>query len=203
VGRPRSFDEEKALEAAADCFWPRGYEATPVRDLTRSMGIAGPSLYNAYGGKRGLFAAALGHYFNRTSRERIARLEASLSGAGAIESFFREAIEKSLCDSGRKGCFLVNAALEMAPRDPALAEEIEGYFSEIRDFFARHVARAQADGELAGPCDPNLYAVHLLCVLMGIRVMARCCPDRSFLEAAAGPALGRLRLSTSTRKDPA
>ena len=37
------------------CFWRRGYEATSVRDLAHSMGISGPSLYNAFGDKHELF----------------------------------------------------------------------------------------------------------------------------------------------------
>jgi TetR/AcrR family transcriptional repressor of nem operon len=193
MGRRRSFDEAKALEAAAECFWSRGFEATSVRELTGSMGIAGPSLYNAFGGKRGLFTAALDHYCSRSMRERIARLEAGTKGAAAIEAFFRDVIERSLLDEERKGCFLVNAALEVAPHDARLAEAISGYVAEIRGFFQRQIEKAQACGETSPALDPELFASHLLSVLMGIRVLARCCPDRSFLEAAAGVALERLR----------
>ncbi len=195
MGRPRSFDEEKALEAAAECFWSRGFEATSVRELTCSMGIAGPSLYNAYGGKRGLFAAALDHYCNRSTRERIARLENTFSGTAAIEAYFADVIEKSLQDDGRKGCFLVNAALEVAPHDPSLGRTIFAYFEEIRSFFKRHIEAAQAKGETLASIDPELYATHLLSVLMGLRVLARCCPDRSFLAAAAAAPLQFLRHS--------
>ncbi|MGO8954126.1 MAG: TetR/AcrR family transcriptional regulator [Rhodomicrobium sp.] len=202
MGRPRSFDEEKALEAAAECFWAKGFEATSVRDLTCNMGIAGPSLYNAYGGKRELFAAALDHYCNRTMRARIALLESSTGGAAAIEAFFQDVIERSLKDSGRKGCFLVNAALEVAPHDPGLAEAIFGYFEEVRGFFQRHIEVAQAKGETPSSIDPSLYATHLLSVLMGIRVLARCCPDRSFLAAAAQPPLESLRIYKLKRKEP-
>ncbi len=197
VGRPRSFDEERALEAAAECFWSRGYEATSVRDLTSSMGIAGPSLYNAYGGKRALFAAALGHYCNRSMRDRVERLEGTASGAAAIQGFFRDIIERSLQDGGQKGCFLVNTALELGPHDPELAETVYGYFSEIRAFFRRHIEAAQSVGGASPSFDPEAYSAHLLCVLMGIRVLARCCPDRAILEAAAGLALQRLNPSNS------
>ena len=65
MARPREFDEATALEAAIECFWHRGYEATSVRDLADKMGISGPSLYNAYGDKRALFAQALEHYVDQ------------------------------------------------------------------------------------------------------------------------------------------
>ena len=50
--RPKEFSEIAALDAAVDCFWQRGYEATSMRDLAASMGISAPSLYNAFGDKQ-------------------------------------------------------------------------------------------------------------------------------------------------------
>ncbi len=203
LGRPRGFDEEKAIEAAAACFWARGYEATSVRDLSGRMGITGASLYNAYGGKRALFEAALDHYCNRSLRQRIAKIEAETGGLAAIDVFFEGVIGRSISDSDRKGCFLINSALEIAPHDAGLANVIAGYLMELKGFFARQIEAARSCGETAPGIDADLYAVHLLSVLMGLRVIARCCPDRALLEAAAAPALRGLRLSeTIPRKDP-
>ena len=44
MARPREFDEAAVLDAAMDCFWRNGYEATSVRDLAAHMGITGASL---------------------------------------------------------------------------------------------------------------------------------------------------------------
>jgi TetR/AcrR family transcriptional repressor of nem operon len=44
MGRRREFDETEVLDAAMDCFWRDGYEATSVRDLAARMGITGGSL---------------------------------------------------------------------------------------------------------------------------------------------------------------
>ena len=118
MGRPKAFDAEKAMDGAIDCFWARGYEATSVRDLAEHMGIGGASLYNAFGGKRALFVAALERYADRSSRERITRLEATGQPRQAIEAFLAEVIERSLKDPGRKGCLFVNASLDVTPDDP-------------------------------------------------------------------------------------
>lgn len=72
MARFKAFDEGQAIDAAVDCFWARGYEATSVRDLIEHMGIGGASLYNAYGDKRALFAMALERYANCSMRARIA-----------------------------------------------------------------------------------------------------------------------------------
>ena len=115
MARPREFDEATALNAAIDCFWHRGYEATSVRDLADKMGISGPSLYNAYGDKRALFAQALEHYVDNSARALIKRLEASLPPKQAVRRFIEEIIDRSVNDRERRGCFLINSALELAP----------------------------------------------------------------------------------------
>ena len=100
--RPREFDETTALEAALECFWQRGYEATSVRDLAASMGLTAPSLYNAFGDKQQLFARALERYLDCTTRDRLRRLEASLPPKDAFLRFFDEIIEHSINDRKRK-----------------------------------------------------------------------------------------------------
>src|SRR5271169_910903 len=111
--RPREFDETIALDAALDCFWQRGYEATSVRDLAASMGLTAPSLYNAFGDKQSLFARALERYLDCTTRDRLRRYETALPPKEAILQFFAEIIDHSINDRKRKGCFLVNCALEV------------------------------------------------------------------------------------------
>lgn len=192
MARLREFDEDCALDAAVDCFWSRGYEATSVRDLAREMGIGGASLYNAFGDKRALFERVLERYANRSSRERIARLEANHRPREAIRAFLVEAIERSLKDPDRKGCLLVNSALDVAPHDAGLGRMVTGYLEEIRAFFRRNVEAAQKAGEMPFDTDADALSIHLLGVLMGMRVLARTGARRQTLEAAVRPALDLL-----------
>ena len=189
MARPRAFDEDKAIDAAVDCFWARGYEATSVRDLARHMGIGCPSLYNAYGDKRALFTAALARYADRSSRARVARLEGGGRPTEAIAAFFAEIIERSVKDRTRKGCLLVNSALDVAPHDAGIGRVVAGYLEEVRSFFRRNIVAAQAASQGAVGLDPDEFADHLLGVLLGIRVLARTRPDRRTLESMARPAL--------------
>ncbi|KAB2920280.1 MAG: TetR/AcrR family transcriptional regulator [Hyphomicrobiaceae bacterium] len=199
MARPRSFDEDKALDAAIACFWSRGLEATSVRDLAERMGIQGPSLYNAFGDKRALFARALERYATRTMRERIARFERLNDPKVAICTFIQDAIERSVCDPHRRGCLLVNSALEVAPHDKQLRTRIAAYLDEIAAFFRRNIAAAQAAGMTPETLDQADTARLLLGVLLGIRVLARANPDRALLEGVAGPALALLDGPAGTR----
>lgn len=192
MARAKAFDETRAIDAAVDCFWLRGYEATSVRDLADAMGIGGASLYNAYGDKRALFARSLEQYANRSMRERIARLEASHQPKEAIRAFLTEIIERSLKDPDRKGCLLVNSALDVAPHDAEIGKVVGGYLDEIRAFFRRNTAAAQAAGQAPKAIDADDVSGHLLGVLLGLRVLARTGARRKLLEAAVRPALALL-----------
>ena len=194
MGRPREFNEVAALEAAVNCFWQHGYEATSMRDLTASMGLTAPSLYNAFGDKQALFARALERYLDCTTRDRLHKYETSLPPKRAIHQFFAEIIDHSINDRERKGCFLVNSALEVAPHQSKLRAVIAEQFGEIEGFFKRCIRAAQADGTAPSGVNANDTARLLLGVLLGIRVLARSTPKRSLLEGVLRPALALLDL---------
>jgi TetR/AcrR family transcriptional regulator, transcriptional repressor for nem operon len=187
--RPREFDESAALEAAMECFWQRGYEATSLRDLTASMGLTAPSLYNAFGDKEELFARALERYLDRTTRDRLRRLEEMLAPKAAIHRFFAEIVEHSVNDRQRKGCFLVNSALEVAPHHAECRAVIAEQFGEIEAFFRRCIRAGQADRTIPRHVDAGDTARLLLGVLLGVRVLARTNPNRDVLEGVVRPAL--------------
>ena len=192
MARPREFDEATALEAAIECFWQHGYEATSVRDLAARMGISGPSLYNTYGDKHALFVRALERYLDQSTRARIRRFEDGLPPKQAIRGFIAEIIDRSVKDRERRGCFLINSALEVAPHDRKLGALIADRLAEIEAFFCRSIKAAQAEGAVPKDRNARDIARLLLGVLLGIRVLARSNPQRALLEGVARPALALL-----------
>jgi TetR/AcrR family transcriptional repressor of nem operon len=192
MARPRGFDEAAALDAAIQCFWSRGYEATSVRDLADAMGIAGPSLYNAFGDKRTLYRRALEHYVERGFCERIRRFESRLEPRAAIGAFFDEIIELSLADEQRKGCMIVNSALELAPHDPEFQAALTDVLRDMEAFFHRCVKAAQDTGAIDAALPADDLARMLLGLLMGLRVLARSRPEPELLRGLVRPALALL-----------
>jgi TetR/AcrR family transcriptional repressor of nem operon len=193
MARPREFDEQAVLDAASELFWTKGYEATSTRDLTARTGLPPSSMYAAFGDKRRLFRRALDHYLSRL-REKMARLQATASPAGAITGFFADTIEGSLRDALQRGCMLVNSALEASPEDPELRDGIAANVRLIEGFFRDCLVAGQACGEISSPHSPDDGARQLLAVLLGVRVLARVRPERALLTGAVAPALAALGL---------
>lgn len=196
MARPRSFDEDAALDTATDLFWRDGYAATSVRDLGAAMGLGLPSLYNAFGDKHALFTRCLDRYLDGSMRARIRRLEASASPRAAVAAFFEEIVARSLADP--RGCFLVNSALEVAPHDEAVRATIAARLAELESFFLRMVRAGQFDGSIAGSPPGEDLARMLVATVMGLRVLARLRPDAEVLRGAAREALARLDPAPAT-----
>jgi TetR/AcrR family transcriptional repressor of nem operon len=198
MARPREFNEATVLEAAMHCFWAQGYELTSVRDLAEQMGITGASLYNAFGDKRSLYRRALGYYLEQSVRERITRVE-RLPPYAAIRAFFDEIIERSVTDKQRRGCMLVNSALEVAPYDAEFKKLVSKEMIFIEAFFRRRIIAGQQDGTISAIRPAAELAKMLLSVLLGIRVLARTRPQRVVLEGAADSVLELLK--STLRRD--
>jgi TetR/AcrR family transcriptional regulator, transcriptional repressor for nem operon len=207
MARPREFDEADVLDAAAQCFWARGYEGTSLRGLIESTGLTGASLYNAFGDKRALYQKTLNRYVEDSIADRIRRCQ-DLPPREAIGAFFTEIVKRSLNDPDRKGCMLVNAALEVAPHDQDFREVVANVLSQMERFFRRTVAAGQADGTITTSQSAEDLASHLLGILIGIRVLARVRPEKALLKGVVRPALALLdcrpiRMSKRRKDDEA
>lgn len=187
LGRPRTFDETAALDAAIDRFWQRGYAGTSVRDLASEMNIAGASLYNAFGDKRLLFQAALQRYLDREARRRIRILDSEIDPVPGLERFFRDLVASAIASDW--GCLLVNSAMEIAPHDEALAADIRAGLSEIEDGFRRAIISGQARGAVSKDRSPVDSSRLLLASVIAILVLSRVSCDRSVMESIARTAL--------------
>jgi TetR/AcrR family transcriptional repressor of nem operon len=187
MARPREFDEAAVLDAAIQCFWMRGYEATSVRDLAQNMNMTSASLYNAFGDKRALYRRALDRYVEQSFGDRVGRFEGSFPPREAIAQFFKEIVERSLADTERKGCMLINSALEVAPHDPEFQRVIADVLVQVEKFFLRCVEAGQRDGSIPKQQTAADLSRLLLSTLLGIRVLARTRPERTLLEGLVRP----------------
>ena len=192
MARPREFDEDAVLDIAIKQFWLNGYEATSVRELASNMGLAGASLYNAFGDKRSLYRRALERYWDQTFRERVGRLEEGTPADSAIRTFFGGIIDRAATDKRKRGCMLVNSTLESVSGDPERRRIADAFLREAESFFLRCVTAGQKEGTITKSQARGDLARMLPVQLLGIRVLARRNSDRDILEAAIRPVFALL-----------
>jgi TetR/AcrR family transcriptional repressor of nem operon len=187
--RPREFDEEKALDAAMHIFWEKGFEATSLSDLTSKMGIQRPSIYAAFGDKKQLFEAALRKYTQSHAAYVRAKLQNSSSVKEAFRAFFEEVVAEEYNGGFNRGCFCINTMVELAPHDEKfeiLTREHQMYLSAV---FQEVIERGMRTGELKIGTDARALAQTLVSLLIGITVMMKSRPERSFVDHAVAVTL--------------
>lgn len=109
MGRPRTFDVDDALIAAMNVFWMKGYAAASMKDLTKAMGISGPSLYAAFGDKRSLYLKTIDRYADVDACAPIIAFETEPDLRKAVRSFLTTVITYATdAENGARGCFLAS-----------------------------------------------------------------------------------------------
>ncbi|GIO03079.1 TetR/AcrR family transcriptional regulator [Brevibacillus laterosporus] len=191
--RRREFDEEKALDAAMQIFWEKGFEATSLSDLTTRMGIQRPSLYASFGDKQALFEAALRKYTRSHASSVRVKLQNSTSVKEAFRTFFEGIVAEGYGEIPNRGCFCINTMVELAPHDEkfeVLTREHQMYLSAI---FQETIERGIQSGELEADTNAKALAQSLVISLIGLTVMMKSRPERSFVENSVGALLTLFR----------
>ena len=166
-----------------DAFWTRGYEATSINDLVEATGIHRGSLYAAYEDKRTLFIHALKHYDNEYRRDFLNKIASENRPRDAIVEVFRQVVATAGAGKNRRGCLLVNTALELAPHDREIGRFIKQSLRAVETFFQQRIEAAQQDGSVTSAISAKQTASALLGLLLGLRVLSRSCPDETTMNA--------------------
>ncbi|MGP3956543.1 TetR/AcrR family transcriptional regulator [Nonomuraea sp. 3N208] len=190
MARPRKFEEARAVEAAMRAFWTAGYEATSTQDLCVATGLGRSSIYNTFASKHDLFEKALRHYMD----ERDAVLAELMYGDLPIKEKVRTvlwwAVEPDPEDPA--GCLVVNSMIELAPRDPKVAEMLRRDNDKRFEIMRSAFETARSRGEIDPAKDPLALARFVFATVSGLRVMARGGADRAALGSVARTALDAL-----------
>ncbi|WNZ54303.1 TetR/AcrR family transcriptional regulator [Microbulbifer sp. MKSA007] len=189
----KSFDVDSAVDKATEAFWKKGFEATSLADLLKATGLTKGSFYNAFGSKKQLFTLSLLKYEREQRRDVMARLESLEDPIGAISQLFDSLIEQSLADPEKKGCFLVNTALDMPNLDSDIGDSVKKGLRDTESFFARQVRLGIEKGVISDRVDPEVCANSLLTLLVGLRVLARGVFNKESLSRIKVQALDLLR----------
>jgi AcrR family transcriptional regulator len=171
VGRPRTFDADKALDCALKVFWRKGYEGASLPDLTKAMGINRPSLYAAFGNKEELFRKALDRYAEGPAAFRREALERP-KAREVVERLLIGTVDQLTDPCNPCGCLAVQGALACGETaDPVRLELISRRTAAEAELRER-LERAKSTGDLPADADPADLARYVAVVIYGMAVQA-------------------------------
>lgn len=172
-GRPREFDLEQALDKAIGTFTENGYHATSLSKLTAAMEIAEGSLYKAFADKRGLFLAAFERYVMLRSERLAQELANTRTGRDKVRAILVVYAAYSHGKTGRRGCFVVGSAVDLASSDPEMAKRVAAVLANQERRLVEFIRQGQDDGSVSSRVDAVVTARLLLCVVQGMRVLGK------------------------------
>ncbi|WP_437632853.1 TetR/AcrR family transcriptional regulator [Sorangium sp. So ce854] len=188
-GRPRSFDQEAALDRAVLLFWERGYEATSLDELSAAMGISPSSLYATFGGKEQLFRAAVERYLARGGGPMDRVFAEEPTARGALQRLLETAADEfTRCDQP-SGCMIALAGTQCSPGARPVQDLLRGHREAWQASLQARIQRGIEEGELAPDADAAALATFYATVLLGMAVQARDGASREGLRAAVEAAM--------------
>jgi AcrR family transcriptional regulator len=187
-GRPRSFDEGKALDGAIDAFWRLGYEGASLAELTEAMGINKPSMYAVFGSKEELFVRALERYGQRY-HEHLRQVLSKPRAYDILESYLRDTAT-AVRAGNSLGCLSIQGGISCGPNNARIPQLL----AEYRHGIEEAIAQALAAADDAPYSDTEALAGFAVTVGQGLAVHAAAGVPQARLDAAVDVALAGLAM---------
>lgn len=178
MGRSRAYDEKAVLNGAMHAFRRHGYAGASIQDLEEATGLKAGSIYNSFGDKAGLFAAAFAHYNEAVLRRRIDHYAPPAAGLRGLRDLFLTLLREPNGES--LGCLITNSAVEFGQGGGH--SYVEQGLHLLETTFAQRLAAARDAGALCSNVDPRLAAAKLLVFYQGILVLIRAGHDKAALK---------------------
>jgi TetR/AcrR family transcriptional repressor of nem operon len=182
MARKCEFDREEVLSNAMNLFWEAGYCQTSMAKLVEVTDLKPGSLYAAFDSKEGLFSSSLALYGQRSLKalqQCLAQADSPLQG---VIAFIRQLGEEVINDQNRRGCFLVNTALEMSPHNERIRKQVNKQLGAIEASILAALASADESGELPRRYTPAVLAKHIMVNIWGVRVLGQTTTDKQAIR---------------------
>lgn len=213
MARPREFDKAKVIALAAELFRLKGYQATSIRDLIAHVGLSSSSIYAAFGGKYGLFMAALEHGATHDRVLIASALDHPDGVLAGIAALYQGLIDSLLAEDGASASLTLRAALEnldarsgdvgqvasegagavksgiVDGARPDVIDALRTHFTGLSAVVAERLALAESSGELRLNQAPSDLALFILLNAFNLTFVVKLTHDRDRLAAYVRAAL--------------
>jgi TetR/AcrR family transcriptional regulator, transcriptional repressor for nem operon len=182
MARTKDFDEDEVLGKAINIFWYKGYNGTSMQDLVDGLGISRSSLYDTYGDKHTLYIKALESYQNGSYGKVIDLANSTAPAKETIKNLLEYITNGLLEDKKHKGCFMLNAEVEVGLHDNEVSNLVCTNDQQLEDIFFTIIKKGQDKGEISDNKDARALARFTFNTVKGIRVSAKSTTDKSVFD---------------------
>jgi len=163
MARPKSYERAEVLRRATELFSRKGFEGAHLQELVEVTGLNRFSLYKEFGGKEGLFQAALDAYLEKLA-ELNAHLRRDPPGMANVRAFYATLLEHEF----PYGCLAINTIREKHVVPAHIFAAIERFTASAEKSLRHNLEAARADGELSPTTDVAALAKFLTALNMGM-----------------------------------
>ena len=174
MARPRTYVREEVVRKATDLFVRKGYEGAHLQELVLETGLNRFSLYKEFGGKEGLFQAALDSYLGRMGA-LTGHLQREPLGLANLRAFYAEMLARDF----PHGCLAVNTIREKHVVPRRIYATIEQFAASSEHLFQRNLEAARNQGKLPLDTDVDGLAKFLTALDMGLMSYGVVAPGRT------------------------
>lgn len=188
-GRPKEFDEERALHAAMKVFWKRGYDGASCDELLGAMGINAGSMYATFGDKRSLYEKGFDSYCQENFFGGVLGI---LNGPGSPLENVRKLVS---CwgSMDRKGCMVFNTLIEFGSESKGVGKQAKKVVARLRQELEEKLTAAKDAGELDKTANPKDLAAFLMNTAQGLNVSAHTGIGKEAIKGVVNTTLAVLR----------
>lgn len=184
-GRPRAYDEGRALDCALKTFWAKGYGGTSVDDLAAAMAMSKPSIYAAFGNKQAVYEAAVKHYVATIGGCYFQPLAEKPTLREGLLGFYAAQIDVVTGKHGPLGCVVACTLPAEAGDSPEARGLLSDVIAQLDAAISARIRAAQAAGEVPKDTDPAAMAQMITSGMFSLSIRARAGANRRSLARLA------------------
>ena len=182
MARTKDFDESEVLAKAVKLFWLKGYNGTSMQELVDALGISRSSLYDTYVDKHTLYLKAL-EFYQKNAQQQISDIVSNTPSAkNAIKRLLEFVTDGLLSDKQHKGCFMLNAEVEVAAQDAEVMDIVCRNDRQIEAALHELIQKGQKNKEISNKKNAKMLTRFFVNTIKGIRVSAKSTNDISFFN---------------------
>jgi TetR/AcrR family transcriptional regulator, transcriptional repressor for nem operon len=188
MSRQANSEKSAIVDQAMHLFWENGFNGASIDALVKSIGTTRFSLYQTFGGKEGLFLAALERYSEIVVGQALILIKAEADGINGIRNYFEHLIsvaQKSDCLS--RGCLMANSMVEFGDLHGKISATTHLHFQRVISAMAEAISRSSS--RATSKAQANSLALFISTFAQGLWLRARAGDDAKTLRSAYQSAL--------------